>query len=310
MSAVEQCRRSGGSRTGTAPRTTAVSVEYHQRMSDMPLERSTSSRRGGAEPGAPAFDLAVCSEMVFLDLPFEERVRRIHDLGFQVEIWDWTEKDIGSLVDTGAEFSSMTGYVRGGLTDSELSDEMLRTARETIPVAKQLGCPRLVVHGTQLGGDGRALRPVSDVTGAMWLNAARALNDLAELGEANDVTFCLENLNLAVDHPGVPFSYAADTLALVEAVDRPGVRMMLDLYHAQIGEGNLIDLVRRAGPAIGEVQVADVPGRCEPGSGEVNYGAIAASLRDIGYDGVVGLEAYASDDDATALERFRSAFTL
>jgi hydroxypyruvate isomerase len=286
-------------------------VVYHQIMSDFPLERSDSA---GTEPAVtsdgPAFDLAVCSEMVFLDLPIEERVRRIHDLGFQVEIWDWTQKDIGSLVRTGATFSSMTGYVRGGLTDRESSDEMLRTARDTIPVAKELGCPRLVVHGTQLDGDGQAVRPVTEVTGAMWMNAARALADLAELGEANGVTFCLENLNLQVDHPGVPFAYAADTLALIETVDRPGVRMMLDLYHAQIGEGNLIGLVRRAGPAIGEVQVADVPGRCEPGTGEVNYAAVAAALHEMGYSGVVGLEAYASEDDVTAFERFRAAFTL
>ena len=64
-----------------------------------------------------------------------------------------------------------------------MSDEMLRTARESIPVAKVLGWPRLVIHGTQLGSDGSALRPVGEVTGAMWLNAAHALTDLAELGE-------------------------------------------------------------------------------------------------------------------------------
>jgi len=280
-------------------------------MPDSQVERSNSVTNGpSATTGGAAFDLAVCSEMVFLDLPFLERVRRIHDLGFQVEIWDWTQKDISSLVRTGATFSSMTGYVRGGLSDRELSDEMLRTARETIPIAKELGCPRLVVHGTQLDSNGHAARPVADVTGAMWMNAARALAELAELGEANGVTFCLENLNLEVDHPGVPFAYAADTLALVEAVDRPGVRMMLDLYHAQIGEGNLIDLVRRAGPAIGEVQVADVPGRCEPGTGEVNYTAVATALHDMGYTGVVGLEAYASGDDVTALGRFRSTFSV
>ena len=49
--------------------------------------------------------------MVFLDLPFAERVRRIADLGFEVEIWDWTQKDIAALAATGATFSSMTGYV-------------------------------------------------------------------------------------------------------------------------------------------------------------------------------------------------------
>ena len=61
--------------------------------------------------------------------------------------------------------------------------------------------------------------------------------------------------------------------------------MILDLYHAQIGEGNLIELLERAKSLIGEVQVADVPGRCEPGTGEINYSAIAAALKKIGYRG-------------------------
>jgi hydroxypyruvate isomerase len=107
----------------------------------------------------------------------------------------------------------------------------------------------------------------------------------------------------------VPFASAADVLALVEAVDSPHLRMMLDLYHAQIGEGNLVELVRRAGHLIGEIQVADVPGRCEPGTGEINYPVIARALVDIGYRGVVGLEAWASGGSVRALERFRAAFT-
>jgi hydroxypyruvate isomerase len=108
----------------------------------------------------------------------------------------------------------------------------------------------------------------------------------------------------------VPFARAADTLALVAAVDRPHVRMNLDLYHAQIGEGNLIQLVERALPYLGEIQVADVPGRCEPGTGEINYPAVAAALDRLGYAGVVGLEGWASADPDQALQRFRRAFTV
>ena len=98
------------------------------------------------------------------------------------------------------------------------------------------------------------------------------------------------------------------SLALVMAVDSPGLRLNLDLYHAQIGEGNLIDLLGRCLPWIGEIQVADVPGRCEPGTGEINYAAIAKALRDIDFAGTVGLEAWASGDSQTALESFRNAF--
>ena len=109
----------------------------------------------------------------------------------------------------------------------------------------------------------------------MWLAAAADAARIADLGERTDVVFTLENLNTAVDHPGTPFARAADTLALVEAVDSPHLRMNLDLYHAQIGEGNLIELVARGLTGVGEIQVADVPGRCEPGTGEINYPAIA-----------------------------------
>lgn len=133
---------------------------------------------------------------------------------------------------------------------------------------------------------------------------------IARLGEDAGRVFLLENLNTEVDHPGTPFARADDTLALIEAVGSPHLKMNLDLYHAQIGEGNLIELIQRAGDAIGEIQVADVPGRMEPGTGEINYPAIARALSGMGYSGVVGLEGWASGDSEVALERFRQAFTL
>src|SRR5690349_19939329 len=212
------------------------------------------------------FELAVCAEMVFTDLPFLERVRRIHDLGFSVELWSFHDKDLDALAATGARFSSVTGYLHGDLYDADGAREVVRTAEQAVTAAAVLGVPRLVVHPGELV-NGRAARPPRRATGPMWLAALRGLEALGELGAQHGVTFCLENLNTIVDHPGVPLARANDTLALVEGVGHPHVKMMLDLYHAQIGEGNLVDLVRRAGNAIGEFQVAAVRGRCGPGCG-------------------------------------------
>src|SRR4051794_13000851 len=252
-------------------------------------------------------ELAVCSEMVFTELPLIDRVRRIDDLGFAVEIWSWHDKDLDALAATGARFSSMTGYLQGDLIDPASADEVVRTAQLSVKAAETLGVPRLNLHTAELV-DGKAARPRHRTTGEMWLTAQRALDRVGRLGEAAGVTFCVENLNTVVDHPGVPLARAKDTLALIEGVGHPNVRMMLDLYHAQIGEGNLIELIRRCGDAIGEIQVADVPGRCEPGTGEIYYPAIAKALRDMGYRGTVGLEGYAAGDDVDALEAFRAAF--
>ena len=255
------------------------------------------------------FTLAVCAEMVFRDLPFRERVERIHDLGFAVEIWDWTTKDLDALAATGARFTSMTGYVDGELVDPDGADALLRSAERSVAAAARLGSPNLNLHGTGLDPQGLPVRPVEEVTGAMWLAAERTLARVAALGEREGVVFCLENLNTAVDHPGTPFATAEATRTLVAAVDSTHLRMNLDLYHAQIGEGNLIELVRASAPWLGEVQVADVPGRQEPGTGEIAYPAVARALHGTGYAGVVGLEAWASGSSETALERFREAFT-
>ncbi len=256
------------------------------------------------------YQLSVCAEMVFLDLPFIERVERIHALGFGVEIWSWANKDIDALAATGARFTSMTGYLSGNLTDDDEIAQLLRSAETSLAIAERLDCSGLNLHGTGLDAQGLPVKPVEVVTGYMWLKAADTLRRVAQLGEHAGRTFTLENLNLAVDHPGTPFARAADTLALVEAVDSPALKMNLDLYHAQIGEGNLIELIRRCGPAIGEIQVADVPGRMQPGTGEINYRAIAVALEEVGYQGVVALEGWASGDSAEALAQFRDRFTL
>ena len=257
-----------------------------------------------------SYRLAVSAEMVFLELPLEERVRRIADLGFEVEIWDWTKKDIHTLSKTGAKFSSMTGYITGSLADPDGAEQLLFTAEQSLRVAEHLDCPRLNVHGTGLDDQGLPVSASQVVTPQMWLTSAKTLTRLAKLGERSGRVFTLENLNTAVDHPGVPFAKAADTLALVEAVDNPHLRLNLDLYHAQIGEGNLIQLIESALPVVGEIQVADVPGRCEPGTGEINYPIVATALDRLGYTGVVGLEGWASGDPTQALERFRTAFTM
>lgn len=256
------------------------------------------------------YQLSVCAEMVFLDLPFVERVARIDALGFGVEIWNWANKDLDALVATGARFTSMTGYLSGNLTDEEDIAQLLHSARQSLVVAQRLNCPSLNLHGTGLDSQGLPVKPVQVVTGAMWLKAADTLTRLAQMGEDADKVFTLENLNLPLDHPGTPFAKAGDTLALVEAVNRPGLKMNLDLYHAQIGEGNLIELIRRCGPAIGEIQVADVPGRKQPGTGEINYRAIARTLDEIGYQGVVAMEGWAAGDSTEALQQFRDHFTL
>ena len=255
------------------------------------------------------FQLAACAEMLWRDRPIDWRAARLTEMGFGVGLWNWPDHDLAKLEAVCANYTIMNGYLQGRLADDEGADMLLASARETAQVGKRLGVDRLNLHGTGLGAGGIPIRQHEVVTGRMWLKARDTLHRICDMAEAEGVIFCLENLN-PLDHPGCPFGSTADVLALVSSVDRPQLRINLDLYHTQIGEGDLIRWCEKCLPWIGEVQVADTPGRCEPGTGEINYAAVARALRDMGYRGPVGLESFAAGDPETALDAFRTAFSV
>jgi hydroxypyruvate isomerase len=256
-----------------------------------------------------SFELAACAEMLWQDKPIAWRASRLKELGFGVGLWNWPEWDLEALEATGATFSIMNGYLQSRLADKEGADLLLASARETAQVGKRLGVHRLNLHGTGLGDQGLPIPHLAHVAPGMWLCARDTLHRICDMAEEEGVIFTLENLNLR-EHPGCPFNSTEDVLSLVSTVNRPQLRINLDLYHTQIGEGDVTRWAQACLPWIGEIQVADNPGRCEPGTGEMNWPMIARALHDMGYSGPVGLEAYAKGAPEDALEAFRSAFTL
>ena len=255
------------------------------------------------------FTLAACAEMLWQDKPIEWRCSQLKDLGFQVGLWNWPNHDLAKLEKSGATFSIMNGYLEGRLADDAGANMLLKSARETAQVGKRLGVARLNLHGTGLGDGGIPIAQTQVVSGAMWLKARDTLHRICDMAEKEGVVFTLENLNL-LDHPGCPFGATADVLALVSSVNRPQLRINLDLYHTQIGEGDLVRWCEKCLPWIGEIQVADNPGRFEPGTGEVNYKGVALALKKMGYRGPIGMEANAIGTEEAALEAFKDAFAV
>jgi hydroxypyruvate isomerase len=257
---------------------------------------------------ASHFPLAACAEMLWQDRPIEWRCARLKEMGFGVGLWNWPAHDLAKLEKTGANFTIMNGYLVGRLADDEGADMLLKSAREAAQVGKRLNVARLNLHGTGLGDGGIPIAQTQLVTGHMWLKARDTLNRICDMAEEEGVTYTLENLNL-IDHPGCPFGSTADVLALVSSINRPQLRINLDLYHTQIGEGDLLRWCKKCLPWIGEVQVADNPGRCEPGTGEINFAGVAKGLKAMGYNGAISMEAFAAGDAEKALEAFRAAFS-
>lgn len=255
------------------------------------------------------FQLAACAEMIWRDRPIEWRASRLKEMGFGVGLWNWPAHDLAALERTGATFTIMNGYLQGRLSDDAGADMLLASARETAVVGKRLGVHRLNLHGTGLGDMGVPIPQIGSHAPGAEMRARDTLHRLCDLGQEMGVVFTLENLN-PIDHPGCPFGSTGAVLSLVSAVNRPELRINLDLYHTQIGGGDLIRWCAACLPWIGEVQVADNPGRFEPGTGEINHCGVALALKDMGYRGPVGLEAFAKGDAEAALAAFRNAFSV
>ena len=84
------------------------------------------------------FTLAACAEMLWTDKAMDWRLKRLTEMGFQAGLWNWTNHDLTMLEKSGATFSSMTGYIRGRLSDDEGAAELLKTAKESVAVGKRL----------------------------------------------------------------------------------------------------------------------------------------------------------------------------
>ena len=100
----------------------------------------------------------------------------------------------------------------------------------------------------------------------------------------------LEPLNPFVDHAGYWLETMAQAMDILEEVDSPNLKILYDIYHQQITEGNIIANMQAYAPSIGHIHVAGVPGRVELVGGDLDYGAIFKAIDASGYDGYVGLE--------------------
>jgi len=121
-------------------------------------------------------------------------------------------------------------------------------------------------------------------------HAIDSLRAMAEIAEPAGLVMVLEPLNHWANHPGLFLSKVPQAYAICEAVNSPSCKILDDLYHQQITEGNLIPNIDKAWKHIPYFQVGDNPGRKEPGTGEINYRNIFAHLHAKGFDGVIGME--------------------
>jgi hydroxypyruvate isomerase len=169
-----------------------------------------------------------------------------------------------------------------GTQDGAERDAMLSDIGNAVDVAKRLDARWMTI----VTGFMDPKIPI-DIQTARIIGLMRRAGEIAA---KNGLVLVMEPLNTLTNHPNIFMRTIPQGYAMAKAADSPAIKVLADLYHAQIQTGNLIPTLDTCWDEIAYIQFGDNPGRLEPGTGEINYHAIARWLKSRRYDGVVGME--------------------
>lgn len=244
--------------------------------------------------------------IMFTELPFLDRFAAAKEVGFAaVECWFPYEHSIETL----RQVLARTGLTLNGINTVQgdpdnwglagvpgREDKFRENLEQALSYASALGVGAIHVMAGFVGPAGRAAHLETYRGNLAWA---------ADRAAGAGVTLVIEPLN-ARDRPNYLVGRSDDCVAVIEAVARPNLKLLFDVYHIQISEGDLTTRLRRHWPHIGHIQIAAVPSRAEPDEGEVDYRAILKEIDALGWAGWVGCE-YKPRGDAVEGLRWREA---
>lgn len=246
----------------------------------------------------PIFPLGELSQQDFL--------AQIAEIGYPaVEIWARDDDFAGfcrSAANYGLRVVSMIGHqaLTDGLNNPDNHDRIEAELRESIDVAAAYDVPGLICFS------GNRIPGMSEEEAIA--NTAAGLRRAAPYAEEKGINLNLELLNSKVNHPGYQCDHTAWGMAVVEQADSPRVKLLYDIYHMQIMEGDIIRNLTENIDAIGHIHTAGNPGRHElDDEQEINYRGICRALAAAGYDYYIGHEYRPKGDLIASL---RQAFDI
>jgi hydroxypyruvate isomerase len=273
-------------------------------LSAFGAESAQSTPAAAASP-APPFGLSVMLWTVFNGLPFEERLAKVAEAGYNNvqlvgEYRKWMDADFASANAArkrlNIRFDATAGLAHG-IANPDMRDAFLADLRQTLTAMETLSCPAVIVlSGNVVPGltrDAQHQAAIDTLKQAVPLVEGRQI-------DGQPVRLLLECIHLE-ENPKYFLTSANEAIEIVRAVNHPQVQFLYDIYHEQMTEGDLIDKLDKHIDVIGLIHVADVPGRHEPGTGEINYGNIYRKLGQLNYRHNVAMEFRPSGDPVATL---------
>ncbi len=261
---------------------------------------------------------AIVIETMFQEVPFEQRFEKIRAAGYKyTELWNLNGKDpeaVRRLADqSGVSIIGLSGDISGrpgdpGMADASRCDEYIALVKECMGYAKILGAKYLHMHSNGFDEKGNVLA-YPDLTDEEKRDTmVRNLKTLAPLLEKEGLVCVMEPCNSLIDSPGYFLNHTQQGAEIIRAVGSPNVRLIYDVYHAQVMEGNLINTIRSILDVLEYVHFSDCPGRHEPGTGEINFKSIVRVLNEVGFDGPLAYEVYPQTTSEQALKAIKALY--
>lgn len=167
------------------------------------------------------------------------------------------------------------------LKDEAIREEFLKGVRESVDAAKRVNATWMTVLPGYLD--------LKQDMGYQTANVIEVLKRASAILEPHNLVMVLEPLNF-FNHPGLFLTKSSQAYQICKAVDSPACKILFDIYHQQIQEGNLIPNIEQSWEEIGYFQIGDNPGRKEPTTGEINYRNVFKYIHEKGYRGILGME--------------------
>jgi hydroxypyruvate isomerase len=233
----------------------------------------------------------------YAKIPLDELCRNVAAMGLpaidllQPEEWEVAAKH-GLICSTGFPGQG-GGSIPDGLNNRALHDTIVKTFESVLPKAKQMGVPNLITFfGNRRG---MAENEAAD-------NCIAALTRLAPIAEANGVTVVVELLNSKVDHADYQGDHTAFGVKVIKAVNSPKIKLLYDIYHMQIMEGDIIRTIQQNKDSFAHYHTGGVPGRHElDPAQELQWPAIVKAILDTGYTGYFAHEFIPTRDPMASL---------
>ncbi|GAI67318.1 unnamed protein product [marine sediment metagenome] len=240
---------------------------------------------------------SLCIDSIFPEDGLKEKLEKIKQAGFNfIEFWDWRDKNFELIINSGLKVSNFSGNRVSSLT-LDNQEKVIQEVDASIDVAKKLKCDRIMLLSDILEDDG-SVKINSTGSEKKLLRLYDNLRVLVEIAKKRDIILVIEPLNSSKDHKNYYLDSFQKTLELIQSINSERLKILYDIYHMQIMEGNILETLQKYHQFIGYIHVANAPYRCEPWIGELDYKFILKELSRV-YSGFVGFEFFVKEKSFT-----------